>query len=78
MEQDREKMLDLTREQIEKVQQKNAITRAVGVYERVEVDTLVIELIAGDTLVLTPPLIISEDQIGEIMDKLGKVIRAVA
>jgi serine/threonine protein phosphatase PrpC len=42
----------LTREQIEKVQQKNAITRAVGVYERVEVDTLVIELIPGDTLVL--------------------------
>jgi serine/threonine protein phosphatase PrpC len=42
----------LTREQIEKVQQKNAITRAVGVYERVEVDTLVIELIAGDTIVL--------------------------
>src|SRR5271165_5374394 len=42
----------LTREQIEKVQQKNAITRAVGVYERVEVDTLVMELIAGDILVL--------------------------
>jgi serine/threonine protein phosphatase PrpC/CRP-like cAMP-binding protein len=42
----------LTRAQIEKVQQKNAITRAVGIYERVEVDTLVIELIAGDTLVL--------------------------
>src|SRR5579864_935267 len=42
----------LSREQIEKVQQKNAITRAVGVYERVEVDTLVMELIAGDTLVL--------------------------
>jgi CRP-like cAMP-binding protein len=42
----------LTREQIDKVQQKNAITRAVGVYERVEVDTLVVELIAGDTLVL--------------------------
>jgi serine/threonine protein phosphatase PrpC len=42
----------LTREQIEKVQQKNAITRAVGVYERVEVDTLVMELIAGDTLML--------------------------
>jgi PPM family protein phosphatase len=34
----------LTKEQIEKVAQKNAITRAVGVYERVEVDTLVIEL----------------------------------
>ena len=42
----------LTREQIEKVQQKNAITRAVGVYERVEVDTLVIELLAGDTFLL--------------------------
>jgi PPM family protein phosphatase len=42
----------LTREQIEKVQQKNAITRAVGVYERVEVDTLVVELIAGDVIVL--------------------------
>jgi serine/threonine protein phosphatase PrpC len=42
----------LTREQIEKVQQKNAITRAVGVYERVEVDTLVLELIGGDVLVL--------------------------
>ena len=34
--------------------------------------------IAGDTLALTPPLIISDDQIGEIMDKVGKVIRAVA
>ena len=42
----------LTREQIEKVQQKNAITRAVGVYERVEVDTLVLDLIGGDVLVL--------------------------
>jgi serine/threonine protein phosphatase PrpC len=42
----------LTREQIEQVEQKNAITRAVGVYERVEVDTLVIELIAGDVVVL--------------------------
>ena len=30
----------LTREQIEKLAHKNAITRAVGVYERVEVDTL--------------------------------------
>ena len=34
--------------------------------------------IAGDTLALTPPLIISEDQIGEVADKVGKVIRAVA
>ena len=33
---------------------------------------------AGDTLVLAPPLIISEDQIGEATEKLGRVIRAVA
>jgi len=33
---------------------------------------------AGDTLVLTPPLIISEDQIGEIVEKVARVIRAVA
>jgi len=42
----------LSREQIDKVAQKNAITRAVGVYERVEVDTLAIEVLPGDTFVL--------------------------
>ena len=34
--------------------------------------------IAGDTLVMSPPLIVSETQIGEIVDKMAKVIRAVA
>ena len=34
--------------------------------------------LAGDTLVLTPPLIITEDQIGEIIEKVIKVIRATA
>ncbi|MGJ4941731.1 aspartate aminotransferase family protein [Bradyrhizobium sp. HKCCYLS1011] len=34
--------------------------------------------IAGDTLALTPPLIVSEDQVGEIVEKVGKVIKAVA
>jgi beta-alanine--pyruvate transaminase len=34
--------------------------------------------VAGDTLALTPPLIISEDQIGEVIEKVAKVIRAVA
>jgi len=34
--------------------------------------------IAGDTLALTPPLIVSEEQVGEIVDKVAKVIRAVA
>ena len=42
----------LTREQIEKVAHKNAITRAVGVYERVEVDTLIIEVLPGDQFLL--------------------------
>ena len=32
----------------------------------------------GDTLALTPPLIVSEAQIGEIFDKTAKLIRAVA
>src|SRR5215475_7895360 len=32
----------------------------------------------GDTLALTPPLIMSEAQVAEIFDKVGKVIRAVA
>ncbi len=34
--------------------------------------------VAGDTLVVTPPLIVSEDQIGEIADKMAKTIKAVA
>jgi beta-alanine--pyruvate transaminase len=34
--------------------------------------------VAGDTLALTPPLIVSEDQIGEIIEKVAKVIRATA
>src|ERR1700678_480412 len=33
---------------------------------------------AGDTIELTPPLIVSEDQIGEIVERVAKVIRAVA
>jgi beta-alanine--pyruvate transaminase len=33
---------------------------------------------AGDTLALTPPLIVSEAQVGEIVEKVAKVIRAVA
>src|SRR5262252_266860 len=32
----------------------------------------------GDTLALSPPLIISESQIGEIFDKLARIIKAVA
>src|SRR5277367_2432962 len=63
----------LTREQIEKVAQKNAITRAVGVYERVEVDTLVVEVLPGDCFCLC-----SDGLTGylagpeELLDHLGK------
>jgi beta-alanine--pyruvate transaminase len=34
--------------------------------------------ISGDCIELTPPLVISEDQIGEIVDKVGRTIKAVA
>jgi beta-alanine--pyruvate transaminase len=33
--------------------------------------------VTGETLALTPPLIVSEAQIGEIFDKVGRVIKAV-
>ncbi|MFN3853099.1 MAG: aspartate aminotransferase family protein [Phreatobacter sp.] len=33
---------------------------------------------SGDTVVVTPPLIISEAQIGELVEKVGRVIRATA
>jgi len=34
--------------------------------------------IVGDSIAVTPPLIVSESQIGEIFDKVGKVIKALA
>ncbi|MCO5130455.1 MAG: aspartate aminotransferase family protein [Xanthobacteraceae bacterium] len=34
--------------------------------------------VAGDTIALTPPLIVSEAEVGEIIEKVGKIIRAVA
>jgi len=42
----------LSREQIEKLQYKNAVTRAVGVYESVEVDTLDFDVLMGDRFLL--------------------------
>ena len=32
----------------------------------------------GDTLAMSPPLIVSEAQIGEMFDKLAKIIKQVA
>jgi beta-alanine--pyruvate transaminase len=34
--------------------------------------------LSSDTIELTPPLVISEEQIGEIVDKVGETIKAVA
>jgi len=42
----------LTAEEISRVKQKNALTRAVGVYATVEVDTLKLELLGGDRVLL--------------------------
>jgi beta-alanine--pyruvate transaminase len=33
---------------------------------------------AGETIALSPPLIVTEAQIDEIVDKVGRVIKAVA
>jgi beta-alanine--pyruvate transaminase len=40
-------------------------------------DEAVLFRITGDTIALSPPLIVSETQIDEIFDKVGRVIRAV-
>jgi serine/threonine protein phosphatase PrpC/CRP-like cAMP-binding protein len=42
----------MPREQVEQLAQKNAITRAVGVYEHVEPDSLVVDLLQGDRFLL--------------------------
>ncbi|HYO97690.1 MAG TPA: Stp1/IreP family PP2C-type Ser/Thr phosphatase [Polyangiaceae bacterium] len=42
----------MSREQAAKLAQKNAITRAIGVYEHVEAETLVVDLVAGDRFLL--------------------------
>jgi beta-alanine--pyruvate transaminase len=33
---------------------------------------------AGDTIAVTPPLIVTEAQIGELVEKVGRVITASA
>jgi beta-alanine--pyruvate transaminase len=51
--------------------------RAYDAMNRAFHDEGVMVRITGETLALTPPLIVSEAQIGEIFDKVGRVIRAV-
>ena len=50
--------------------------RATAAMERAFADGLLIR-VTGDTIALSPPLIVSEGEIGEIFDRLAKVIRAV-
>ncbi len=42
----------MTREQVDKLAQKNAVTRAVGVYEHCEPETLVVDVVGGDRFLL--------------------------
>jgi beta-alanine--pyruvate transaminase len=51
--------------------------RAYEVMERAFHDIGVMVRVAGDTLALSPPLIVSEAQIGEIFEKVGQAIKAV-
>ena len=51
--------------------------RAYEAMERAFHDIGLMFRIAGDTIALSPPLIVSEDEIGEIVEKVGKVLRAV-
>src|SRR5215212_1375607 len=51
--------------------------RAYEAMERAFHDIGLMFRIAGDTIALSPPLIVSEDEIGEIVDKVGKVLKAV-
>jgi beta-alanine--pyruvate transaminase len=52
--------------------------RGYEAMERAFQDIGIMFRVTGDTIALTPPLIVTEDQIGEIVDKVGRVIKAVA
>jgi len=52
--------------------------RAYEAMERAFRDEALMIRIAGDTIALSPPLIVSEAQIGEMFEKVARVIKAVA
>jgi beta-alanine--pyruvate transaminase len=52
--------------------------RAYDAMQRAFHDEDLVIRITGDTIALTPPLIVSEREIGAIFDKVARVIRAVA
>jgi beta-alanine--pyruvate transaminase len=51
--------------------------RAYEAMEKGFAEIGIVMRITGDTIALSPPLIVSEAQIGEIFDKVGKVIRSL-
>jgi len=51
--------------------------RATEAMEKAFGDEGLLIRITGETIALSPPLIVSEQEIGEIFEKLGKVLRAV-
>jgi len=63
----------MAREEIEKLPQKNAITRAIGVYEHTEPDSLVVDLVAGDRFLLCSDGLSGyfEDDLEELSRLLG-------
>jgi beta-alanine--pyruvate transaminase len=50
--------------------------RATLAMEKAFNDENLLVRITGDTIAVTPPLIVSEAQIGEIFDKVGRAIDA--
>jgi len=52
--------------------------RAFGVMDKAFHELDLLTRIAGDSIILTPPLIVSESQIAEIVEKTGKAIAAMA
>ncbi|OZA00229.1 MAG: aspartate aminotransferase family protein [Rhizobiales bacterium 17-65-6] len=52
--------------------------RGYGALESAFHDMGIMVRTTGDTIALTPPLVISEDQVGELIEKVGKVISATA
>jgi serine/threonine protein phosphatase PrpC/CRP-like cAMP-binding protein len=61
----------MPKEQVEQLAQKNAITRAVGVYEHVEPDTLVVDLLQGDRFLLCSDGLSGYFE-GDDIEQLGK------
>jgi serine/threonine protein phosphatase PrpC/CRP-like cAMP-binding protein len=62
----------MTREQIEQVAQKNAITRALGPYEHAEPDTLVLDILQGDRFLLCSDGL--SGYFEENLEELGRIV----